>query len=79
MFQLHDVALLQAYSFPSQWLLESTKSTEQKAGSSACAKQVWRGNLVFFLLHWKVPDLSGFSVGHHCLFRQAWGSVAMHD
>lgn len=79
MFQLHGVALLQAYSSPSQWLLEATESIEQKAGSLACAKQVWRGNLVFFWSDWKVPDLSSFSLGHHCLFRQVWGSVAMHD
>lgn len=33
----------------------------------------------FFLWDWKVPDLTSFSVGHHCLFRQVLGSVAMHD
>ena len=35
--------------------------------------------IFLFLSDWKVPDLTGFSLGHHSLFRQVLGSVAMHD
>lgn len=36
-------------------------------------------SLCFLLSDWKVPDLTGFGLGHPCLFRQVLGSVAMRD
>lgn len=35
--------------------------------------------IFIFLLDWKVPDLTGFSLGHRCLFTQVLGSRATHD